>query len=206
MKKYNFYIFLILLFNINSYSAPMEFELVGNGGNCNGCEWISAEGEIVKETPLKLETFLKEWEYIPKIVFNSSGGNLLAALEMGKILRKYNARVSIGDTIEETPAYSSYRKLYFIEKGYCLSSCVYAFLGGIERSIGSEDKLGFDQLHNNKMTQDLTGVLEEYLDLMRINRNLYLLIAKIHSDQIYYLSKNELNKYGIETDNHSTTK
>lgn len=215
------YICILLVFSISSYSAPMEFKLVGNGGNCIGCEWISAEGEIVKETPNKLEIFLKEYGSKARIVFNSRGGSLPAGLEMGKILRKFNARVSIGNTIEDTSVPSSWRKYYTVEKGSCLSSCAYAFLGGSERIIESGNELGFHQFYNSKAMKDfsykqfsgndraedqyLTGVIVQYLDSMGIDIGLYSLIAKTHPSEIYYLSNNELNKYGINTDNRPTT-
>ena len=31
-------------------AEPMSFTLSGNGGNCDGCEWLAAEGDIVADT------------------------------------------------------------------------------------------------------------------------------------------------------------
>jgi len=220
MKKLNLY--FLLIFCINSYSAPMEFKLVGNGGNCNGCEWISAEGEIVQDTPDKLEMFLKNHGSKPRIIFNSAGGNLLAGLKMGEILRKYNSRVSVGDTRIEDISIPSKWRTYYTKKGYCLSACAYAFLGGSERVIWSGNELGFHQFYDNKAMKNLshkqfsgndmvadqylTGVIVQYLDAMGIDIGLYSLITKTHPNEMYYLSKNELDKYGINTDNRPTTK
>ncbi len=220
MKKFNLYI-ILLVFSINSYSSPMEFKLVGNGGNCIGCEWISAEGEIVNDTPDKLEMFLKNYGSKPRIVFNSGGGDLMAGLEMGKVLRKYNSHVSIGDTVEDTSVSSSYRKYHTTKEGYCLSSCAYAFLGGTERIVGSSNRLGFHQFYDSKamsnfsskqfdgqdmvIDQEITGYIVQYLELMDIDIRLYSLITQTHPKDMYNLSTYELNKYGINTENRPTT-
>ena len=221
MKFFSIFIYL-LFFSIHSYSTPMEFKSASNGGNCNGCSWISAMGEIVKDTPQKLEKYLQKYDSIDRIVFHSGGGNLLAGLEMGRILRKYNVNVGIGKTVVDTSVdgWGDF-KYYTIDKGYCYSSCAYAFLGGAERIIDAEDKLGFHQFYDSKamknlsqkqfdghdmvMDQKITGYIVQYLEFMKIDIRLYSLIASTHPQNMYNLSKSELDDYGINTNNLPTT-
>jgi hypothetical protein len=198
----------------------MEFKSASNGGNCNGCSWISAMGEITEETPKKLEEYLKKSTYIDRIIFHSSGGNLLAGLKMGRILRKYNIKVGIGKTVEDTSVSSTY-KYDTVENGYCYSSCAYAFLGGVDRVVDNKDKLGFHQFYDSKainnlsqkqfnahdmvMDQKITGYIVQYLEDMGIDIRLYSLISKTHPLNMYNLSNDELDKYGINTNNLPTT-
>ncbi len=60
-------------------AAPMRFSLDGNGGNCVGCEWISAEGEITAGSADDLSAFLRrerllDWRGI--VYLHSPGGSL----------------------------------------------------------------------------------------------------------------------------------
>ncbi len=170
--------------------------------------------------PEKLERYIKKYDSIDRIVFNSGGGNLLAGLEMGRILRKYNVSVGIGNTVENTSITTTWGR-DSQEKGSCLSACAYAFLGGTERVIDSEDKLGFHQFYDSKamnnlsdkqfdghdmvIDQKITGHIVQYLDEMEIDIRLYSLIATTHPKDMYILSKDELNTYGINTENRPTT-
>ncbi len=141
---------------------------------------------------------------------------------MGRILRKYNVNVSIGKTVKDdyvdSRGNSEYEK---IEKGYCYSSCAYAFLGGVERIIDAENKLGFHQFYDSKamnnlsqkqfdghdmvIDQKITGYIVQYLESMGIDIRLYSLIASTHPKDMYSLSKDELYKYGISTKSRPTT-
>lgn len=217
-----------ILFIIGSESVQaeeMKFLMVSNGGNCYGCQWISAEGDITEETPKKLELALKDWggrSSVPTVSFHSSGGNLLAGLKMGEILRKYKAKANIGKTVVEYE--TSTRKIYdYGDSGYCLSSCAYAFLGAEKRLVG-KNELGFHQFYDKKailkgffsqeftatdrmIDQFLTGIIVEYLDQMGIDISLYTLITTIPPQKIYYLSEAELKKYEINKNllNETTT-
>src|ERR1700736_6446981 len=68
-------------------SDTMTFTLAGNGGNCNGCEWIAAEGPITQRTPPDFEAFLKlfgtDVDGRETVRLSSNGGNLVAGLELG---------------------------------------------------------------------------------------------------------------------------
>jgi hypothetical protein len=62
-----------------------------NGGNCLGCEWIRASGEITETTADALETLLKEFHHaLPNhtVLLDSPGGSLIGAIKLGEAIRK----------------------------------------------------------------------------------------------------------------------
>lgn len=69
------------------FNNPMTFNTAGTGGNCNGCEWIAAEGNITVDTPEQFANFISEklggTETKYEVAFNSPGGNLLAGVSIG---------------------------------------------------------------------------------------------------------------------------
>lgn len=68
-------------------SGPMIFRQGFNGGNCNGCEWIIAEGTIQPDTPQVFARFIAQKKRNGAVRFNSPGGNLLAGLKLGEMIR-----------------------------------------------------------------------------------------------------------------------
>ena len=61
-------------------NRPMIFRSAYNGGNCNGCRWIIAEGTVQADTPEEFQKFASKKKIGPNefIKLNSPGGNLLA--------------------------------------------------------------------------------------------------------------------------------
>ena len=121
-------------------AEPMQFELVGNGGNCADCEWISAEGVITAETPARFKAYLaREGDAPFRIHFNSTGGDLDAAIALGRLIRnrdhlitevKRTQKSAEGDWYESTP-------------GVCYDACMFAFLGGSQRIVDPKSRMGF---------------------------------------------------------------
>ena len=88
----------------SSYPAPkthpMDFLLMYNGNCQEECtQWISADGDIMPDTPTQLETILKTLgdRKLP-IVFQSFGGDKDAAFAMGRMIRAAGLDTSIGRT------------------------------------------------------------------------------------------------------------
>ena len=53
--------FALLFLSVSqSIAEEMTFTLSGNGGNCVGCEWVAAEGEITPKTPDKFRQYLSD--------------------------------------------------------------------------------------------------------------------------------------------------
>lgn len=145
-------------------SKPMVFTLHQiNGGDCPSCRWISAEGNIVPDTPALFNNFLAENKLDNAdsrqdgllVSFHSDGGDLLAAIALGREIRKNNFDTTIGETIEK-PAQNTTLEAKTAEsrksedntttannnqtvseraEGVCREACVWAFLGGRARDV-----------------------------------------------------------------------
>lgn len=130
---------------------------VGCEPNCP--EWISAEGAIAAGSPALLKRVLKKLgtRKLP-IIVNSPGGDVDAALQLGRIIRKNRLDIAIGKT-EFTDCWpgtedcgASYGKgvAYFgvaSDGGaMCNSACPLMFAGGVHRVVGSWAYLGVHQI------------------------------------------------------------
>lgn len=189
----------------------MQFELISNSV---GPAWVSASGRITAVTPKAFMTFLNKTNLTEKqplkdtqIILNSSEGNIWAAVELGKLIRDARLNTAVGIT--------SYDKKYdefHIKNGECISACVFAFLGGINREVRT-GVLGFKNLytkyttrpHGNKklrameyeeLTKTLNGYLIAYISEMGADPQL-LSIPLIESGKKLTLNDLALKKFNI---------
>ncbi|WP_416361737.1 hypothetical protein [Mesorhizobium sp. AR02] len=140
----------------------MQFAVVrSNAAGCepNCPEWISAEGAIEAGTPAKLRQILKTLgrRHLP-IIVNSPGGNVDAALQLGRIIRKNKLDVAVGATkfsgcqpgMGDCRANDGKGATYFgvaSDGGaMCNSACPLMFAGGVQRLVGRWAYLGVHQI------------------------------------------------------------
>lgn len=192
-------------------AEPMWFQDAGNGGNCGECGWTIAEGEITKETPEVLRAFLAERGYASEFVLNSPGGNLGAALEMGRIIRESGSSTAIGRSVPTagTPWYT-------IEDGSCESACAFAFLAGLTRKAYEEDGsggwqprtgiLGMHQFYTpdganvpSEDTQKLMGQVLQYIIEMGVDGGILSVAAQTPPDSMHFFTREELVDLGVLT-------
>lgn len=204
---------LVLSPPLNAQQSKMRFELVGNGGNCVGCEWILAEGEITAETPADFDNFLRSlWHIGGTLVLNSPGGNLIAGIELGQKIRRAGISTEIGQSFKTEGGWHEVRP------GTCASACAYAFVGGKSRSIdqmfastdrkGASSRFGVhrffrkDALNNLDakryaardldQEQQLTSLIAVYLTSMGVDATLLGLAAEADANSMRWLTKSEL--------------
>jgi len=122
----------------SALAEPMTFELSGNGGNCVGCEWVAAEGEITANTPQAFRDYVSQWGPPHFIALDSPGGSLVSGIELGELIRATGATTLVSDT-HPMPEMEHDEEQGL---GVCASACVFAFMGGLERFIDDEDRLG----------------------------------------------------------------
>lgn len=154
----------------------MTFVSTSNGGNCNECEFIVADGDIAIDS---VDDFREVGG--ARVLINSKGGSLEGAIALGEEFRRRGVVVSVYKA--EQRAGSS---VYDEEPGgECLSACVYAFFGGEKREVRDGSTLGIhafagDIAETNvdapvytrlelTAVQRLTGVLLEYTQRMGID-------------------------------------
>ncbi|SNS03255.1 hypothetical protein [Antarctobacter heliothermus] len=191
-------------------SDPMWFKSVSNGGNCADCGWTIAEGEITKDTPDIFRAFLAEHPWVREIVFHSPGGNLGAALELGRIIRENELSTGIGR------AEGGSGPWYVMTKGgICNSACAFAFLaGGARTAYEDPDKgfaprtgtLGMHQFFTpngqeipTAQTQQIMGQVLLYVLEMGINAEILSIASKTPADAMHVFSSGELAALGILT-------
>lgn len=207
--------------NVGAYDAPMQFTEHANGGSCSSCAWTAAIGVITPETPELFRAHLRE--HGPGLTyFHSPGGNLLAALELGQILRDHRVTTAVGATVLDDP--SRPRTGWFVEPGNCFSACAFAFMGGHRRAVngfmgsaGYGNRLGVHQYYEPGMDlslateraraalfsrfephQAITALLAEYLQSMGIDQKVLGIAASTPSDRMYVFSEDEWLHFGIE--------
>lgn len=102
--------------------------------------WIQATGVITKNTPLRFERFLKSpyAKGMKLVELNSPGGNLMAGLKLGTMIRRAGLNTAIGRSLDLQGS----MEVFSYPKSYCMSACAYAFLGGVTRSYGAQDLYG----------------------------------------------------------------
>src|SRR3546814_20218696 len=79
-------------------AAEMSFRTATHGGT-SGESWIVAEGDIVHATPDRFQRFLTAAD-IPRgaryeVYLHSPGGNLMAGIELGTIIRDHGFRTRV---------------------------------------------------------------------------------------------------------------
>ncbi|WP_331379701.1 hypothetical protein [Rhizobium sp. BR 362] len=163
-------VFLLLLSFTSAEAAgsaagqPMEFVLVhGDMAWCraeNNCpDWISAEGQIMADSPRKLQRLLKRLggRKLP-IIVSSPGGDVRAAMEMAYAIRKQKLAIAVGRTRSRNCAYAepicsaarakdgSIKGETFSLGAICFSACPLFFAGGVERVSSPFALLGVHQI------------------------------------------------------------
>lgn len=144
------------------FGPTMRFVVVRS--SAPGCEptcpeWISAEGSIVAGTPALFKRTLKALggRKLP-VVVDSPGGNVEAALALGRLLRKNKLNIAVGktrftgcqpdakDCTENDGKGARYFGNAFADGAICNSACPLMFAGGIRRVVGQWAFLGVHQI------------------------------------------------------------
>jgi hypothetical protein len=111
--------------------------------NCQ--EAILAEGWITQNTLELAKAQAPTWPAKANLIFNSDGGDLLAAMDLGRWIRanQLNTRVGAPKVSKVVPSSNTGVEL---SSGRCLSACVLSFMGGTQRVIDPADIIGFHGL------------------------------------------------------------
>ncbi|WP_352957227.1 hypothetical protein [Mesorhizobium sp. M1156] len=144
------------------FGPTMRFVVVRS--SAPGCEptcpeWISAEGSIEAGTPALFKRALKALggRKLP-IVVDSPGGNVEAALTLGRLIRKNKLDIAVGKTgfvgclpdmkncKENDGKGARYFGDAYANGAICNSACPLMFSGGIRRVVGEWAFLGVHQI------------------------------------------------------------
>jgi hypothetical protein len=205
---------------------PMHFFLAkGTAGACGaGCsEWIAAEGNIDEDAPERLRDFLVplNGRDLP-IFFNSGGGYMGKARELGRILREHRISAGVGRTIPTgcravDANDESCRRLMAsrreasarlrTEGARCYSACVEAFIGASNRQVPSDARLGVHgtYLESNGRAEKAPHDAGEYFERKRYviemgaDPGLVDTAEQVRFDRLHVVTRHEIAKFGVET-------
>ncbi len=117
------------------------------------------------------------------VAFDSDGGNLLAGIQIGEIIRLKN--------------YST-----IVQNGKsCASSCALAWLGGTRRFMGPGAKIGFHSAYigdTGQITGPGNALVGAYLNKIGLPYNAVVYITSASPDSMIWLSKSDAQKIGID--------
>lgn len=180
-------------------AEPMSFRQVASGGSCNSCIWTAAEGEITRDSPQLLRAYLAEQPYPGRIMFDSLGGNIGAAIRLGQIIREARLDTDVGKSrLFEDSTFE-----HEIQPGTCESACFFAFVGGLTRSLGM-GKLGVHQFFTREYqnigtvdTQMMMGQILLHLLAMEVDTEILSIASRTPPTSMHYLTPEELDALGL---------
>jgi hypothetical protein len=209
-----------------SHWQPMLFFLAkGAAGACGaGCsEWIAAEGNIDDDAPERLRDFLLplNGRDIP-IFFNSGGGYMGKAREVGRILRAHRISAGVGRTIPTGCRAAdandeACRRLIASKReasarlrtdgARCYSACVEAFIGASNRQVPADARLGVHgtYLESNGRAEKAPHDAGEYFERKRYviemgaDPGLVDTAEQVRFDRLHVVTRREIAKFGVET-------
>ena len=130
-----------------------------------------------------------------RIDADTPGGEVFAAMEIGRILREQRASIRVGDGAS------------------CISSCVLLLMGAVERRIGATARVGIHrpslgasarggpkQPRADAIDEAMTAQLVLYAQTMGVPRAIVDAMMAIPPDRLRSLSAAELAAYGISAD------
>ena len=156
--------------------------------SADGLRFVVVEGEFAASDDLSLFTNAVRANQATIVSFNSPGGNVYKAIELGRLIRKLGLSTVQVRGLE------------------CASACALAFLGGVSRgaqpgSIGvhkssfSDDSLSARDAVS--AIQELTADVITYIVEMGCDPSLLRLALKYESDDIRYLSGSEMEQFRV---------
>jgi hypothetical protein len=166
--------------------------------------FIYADGPIVDGTAKQFASFVQSNQVGPGavVLFNSPGGLVSEALELGRAIRAAGFDTSVGT--QQGP----------VGSGECYSACTLAFLGGVNRTIPEKAIFGVHRFSTDAMLSpkealdagqiQMSGITE-YAAYMGVSPEFVTEMVKSSSNSINVLTQSKLKDLGIVTSLFQTT-
>src|SRR5262244_4208680 len=198
-------------------SEPLIFVVAtGEPNACGrGCtEWIAAEGRFDESAAQRFREFLAVLaKHDLPIFFNSDGGLVSEAVQIGLILRENRMTAGVARTVPEGchlsfPLDDACRRVMQSKREHkarlyfggarCASACVYAMVGASTRHVDPGATL---RIHSSigREIDKTENSLRRYVVAMGVDPGVVDAAAKIPSRTFRGLSRGEMERFGIET-------
>jgi hypothetical protein len=214
---------------------PLIFFIAKGGPNACGphcSEWIAAEGMIDPDAAQRFREFLERTERRALPVFISSlGGSTSQAVAIGLTLRQYRMTAGVAQTIPDAcrgtamndacrrvaQSKAEHKARLVTAGARCASGCVYALLGASVRRVARNAELGIHSVryvwglkgpapHAPPSTDIVHDSLRTYVAEMGEDPGLIDLAAKVSPDRIHWMSRAEIEHFGIESRGYYETR
>ena len=171
---------------------------------------IVADGVIEEDTPQTFVDFLKSMSDDRKlrriVFFNSRGGNVVASMVFGHILRELRVAGIVGRF--ESGSAGPYT-------GECLSACVYALMGAVRRVAPPGSEVALHRMsiiesegggwggpaHVTRSFADapMVAILQRYARRMGVNPALVKTAESLPPDSVHVLTSSEMRRWSFAT-------
>ena len=203
---------LVAFLPLSARAEEMSFHAVrlanaACGDTCPAA--IEAVGQITPNTPARFLAFLQSQggNVRRTVVLASPGGNVLASMELGLLLRQAGATAIVARI------YGEGRGGATLTDGQCFSACVYAFLGARKRVVLDRSEIGIHRMFEVEEGVDasgtmlvrrrrfddgeMRGILMRYTGRMGVSPGLIAAAERIPSDDLKILSRAQLRRWHL---------
>ena len=161
---------------------------------------ISVFNNIQDGDDVLLKELVREMEdagipFTSVLFMHNGGGDLDTAMKMGKFIRSKGANTAVGGYTMDDGGFS-----------YCASACVFAFAGGVQRTVYLPAKVGMHQasfMDGSAGTmndgQKIVAAAYEYLSQMGVDPAIVIEGSKKGPDEMWWLTAYEAKGYGLAT-------
>lgn len=183
-------------------AAAMTFQRVEGPVECAARDCVLASGDIDKGSVGEFRAFAQANHIRPGALYilNSEGGVLMYGLALGDQIRK----AGFSTTVQAYDPASGR-----LGRGAeCASACVFAFLGGVERSVGEGSRIGVHQIYANLQARDslsvadaqwLTALTASHIDRMGGSVEILVIALQTPPTGIHWFSGPELGQLNVIT-------
>lgn len=170
-------------------AASMEFRTSQHCRGAHCAPIVLASGPITHATYDQFVAHMQTMEAEPSfIAFDSIGGNLGQALKMGVFIRALGLSTRVAQGSD------------------CFSACVYAFIGGITRTVDAGARMGVHQF--SPESEDIKVTMEDnrqviagvsrYTQAMNVSEHLSSLALMAPPDEINVLTADQVRMLGLD--------
>jgi hypothetical protein len=173
----------------------------------NNSSWyVFLDGEIDADAPARVaEALSRTGTDGADVYISSPGGNLLAAMKIGRMIRQAGANTYIGSLVPRPPSPITGQPSVKPIPGVCYSACALAFLGGVYRYAVTGSEYGVHRFSSPSgpagsdldTAQIVSAAIGTFVRDMEVDPGLFDLMVHEGKDRIRTLSKVELIRLNV---------
>lgn len=203
---------LTFVFAMVFCSAAQAATYIDNGGlgNSTASQFVLIEGKIEIGLTDRFLRYIEENQVEGSQLFlNSPGGNLGEALRLGRAIRELGWTTHVGGSVGFERNEDGHLGMIiwpdFPSQGVCESACAYVFMGGVNRHLSPDAKLGLHRFRapgqsiSGDAAQAISGQLISFMAEMGIDARVFVLASNETSTSMYHVSRAEAEEYDLVT-------